>query len=36
MNQQTIDKLKELKLHGLAAAWVEQQTLTDYVCAGSN
>ena len=34
MNQQTIDKLKELKLHGLAAAWVEQQTLTDYAGLG--
>ncbi len=26
MNQQTIDKLKEMKLLGLLAAWTEQQT----------
>ena len=34
LNQQTLDKLKELKLHGLAAAWAEQQTLTDYAGLG--
>jgi len=34
LNQQTIDKLKELKLHGLAAAWTQQQTQTELTGLG--
>ena len=30
MNQQTMDKLKEMRLNGLAAAWLEQQSRPDY------
>jgi DNA replication protein DnaC len=29
MHQQTIEKLREMKLHGLAAAWQEQQARAD-------
>ena len=34
MNQQTIDKLKEMKLLGLLAAWTEQQTQPNYAGLG--
>ncbi|MCY0993106.1 ATP-binding protein [Nannocystis sp. ILAH1] len=30
MNQQTMERLKEMRLNGLAAAWLEQQSRTDY------
>lgn len=34
MNQQTMDKLKEMRLNGLAAAWLEQQSRPDYAGLG--
>lgn len=34
MNQQTMERLKEMRLNGLAAAWLEQQSRTDYAGLG--
>src|SRR5690606_7349652 len=34
MNQQTMEKLKEMRLNGLAAAWLEQQSRPDYAGLG--
>ena len=34
MNYQTVDKLKELKLQGLLAAWIDQQSKPDFAGLG--
>jgi DNA replication protein DnaC len=34
MNQQTMDKLREMKLNGLAAAWLDQQERPDHAGLG--
>lgn len=34
MNQQTMDKLREMKLNGLAAAWLDQQARPDHAGLG--
>lgn len=34
MNHDTMDKLKELKLHGLLAAWIDQQARADFASLG--